>query len=76
MIYFNFDRCEGLQHISESVFAGLSDSVGTSTQVAIRRERVDIKEIVDRRVKPYDGVITILSGSHREGFRLEGSDLD
>nr|XP_034314336.1 uncharacterized protein LOC117684805 [Crassostrea gigas] len=66
----------GMQHMSESVFVGLCDIVGTSQQVAIRRETVDIKEMVARRVVPYDGVIEMLSGSYREGFRLKGSDLD
>uniref|UniRef100_K1R863 Mab-21-like nucleotidyltransferase domain-containing protein n=1 Tax=Magallana gigas TaxID=29159 RepID=K1R863_MAGGI len=65
-----------LQHMSESLFVGLCDIVGISQQVAIRRETVDIKEMVERRVTPNDGVIQMMSGSRREGFRLEGSDVD
>uniref|UniRef100_K1QF40 Protein mab-21 n=1 Tax=Magallana gigas TaxID=29159 RepID=K1QF40_MAGGI len=65
-----------IQHLSESVFAGLCEIVGTSQLVAIRRETVDIKEMMERRVKLYDWVIGMMSGSRREGFRLEGSDLD
>ncbi|XP_052700095.1 uncharacterized protein LOC128177424 [Crassostrea angulata] len=68
--------CEGLQHMSESMFVGLCEIVGTSQQVAIRRETIDIGEMVDRRVKRYDGIIQMMSGSMREGFRLEGSDVD
>ncbi|XP_052674427.1 uncharacterized protein LOC128156363 isoform X1 [Crassostrea angulata] len=32
--------------------------------------------MVNRRETPYDGTISMVSGSIREGFRLEGSDLD
>eukprot|EP00105_Crassostrea_gigas_P004718 XP_011418024.1 PREDICTED: uncharacterized protein LOC105321456 [Crassostrea gigas] len=68
--------CEGLEYISEAVFVGLCDIVGTSEEVAIRRETADISEMVQRRVKSYDSTIMMVSGSYREGFRLEGSDLD
>lgn len=62
--------------MSESVFVVLCDIVGTSQQVAIRREMEDITEMVETRVTPDDGIIEMVSGSMREGFRLEGSDLD
>nr|XP_034325102.1 uncharacterized protein LOC117689171 [Crassostrea gigas] len=68
--------CEGLQNMSESMFVGLCKKVGTSQEVAIRRETEDITEMVARRVTPDDGIIHMTSGSRREGFRLEGSDLD
>ncbi|XP_052690140.1 uncharacterized protein LOC128168088 [Crassostrea angulata] len=71
-----FARFEGLKHISESVFVRMCEKVGTSQLVALRRETWGIKEMVDRRVIPNDGVIGMLSGSMREGFRLEGSDVD
>nr|XP_022304029.1 uncharacterized protein LOC111111374 [Crassostrea virginica] len=66
----------GFQHLCESVFVRLCQIVGTSVQVAIRRETRDIKEMVKRRVADNDDVILMQSGSMREGFRLEGSDLD
>ena len=66
----------GFQHLCESVFMRLCQIVGTSVQVAIRREIVDIAEMVARRVADNDDVIVMESGSKREGFRLEGSDLD
>ncbi|XP_078321060.1 uncharacterized protein LOC111100341 [Crassostrea virginica] len=66
----------GFQHLCESVFLRLCQIVGTSVQVAIRREMVDIKEMVDRRVADNDDTIEMESGSRREGFRLEGSDYD
>ncbi|XP_052690657.1 uncharacterized protein LOC128168491 [Crassostrea angulata] len=62
--------------MSESVFVGLCEIVGTTKQVAIRRETEDIREMVERQVAPNDGIIRIMSGSRREGFRLVGSDLD
>ncbi|XP_034317673.2 uncharacterized protein [Magallana gigas] len=66
----------GIQRMSESVFVGLCKKLGTSQQVAIRRETWDIREMLDRRVTPNDGLIEMLSGSKREGFRLKGSDVD
>nr|XP_022309959.1 uncharacterized protein LOC111115494 [Crassostrea virginica] len=64
----------GFQHLCESVFVRLCQIVGTSVQVAIRRETTEIKEMVKRRDN--DNTIKIKSGSRREGFRLEGSDYD
>nr|XP_034313010.1 uncharacterized protein LOC105341275 [Crassostrea gigas] len=66
----------GLQHMSESLFVGMCQMVGTSKQVAIRRETADIKDMLDRQIQPDDEKIAMLSGSNREGFRLKGSDLD
>ncbi|XP_022304301.2 uncharacterized protein LOC111112842 isoform X2 [Crassostrea virginica] len=66
----------GFQHLCESVFVGLCKIIGTSVQVAIRRETVDIAEIVRRQSADNDDVIRMESGSMREGFRLEGSDMD
>nr|XP_022308648.1 uncharacterized protein LOC111114577 [Crassostrea virginica] len=66
----------GFQHLCESVFVRLCQIVGTSVQVAIRRETADIREMVERRVADNDDVIRMESGSEREGFRLEESDID
>eukprot|EP00105_Crassostrea_gigas_P035782 XP_019919930.1 PREDICTED: uncharacterized protein LOC109617724 [Crassostrea gigas] len=68
--------CEGNQAMSESVFVVLCEIVGTTEEVAIRRETVEITEIVKRQGTTNDGVIGMLSGSQREGFRLKGSDVD
>ncbi|XP_062572651.1 uncharacterized protein LOC134234591 [Saccostrea cucullata] len=64
-----------IQHISESVFVGLCRKVGTSQLVAMRREMMDIKDMVENQVSRDDKSV-ILSGSFREGFRLKGSDID
>nr|XP_022306599.1 uncharacterized protein LOC111112988 [Crassostrea virginica] len=66
----------GFQHLCESVFVRLCQIVGTSVQVAIRREAKDISEMAERRVADNDDVIAMESGSRREGFRLKGSDID
>nr|XP_011424308.2 uncharacterized protein LOC105326143 [Crassostrea gigas] len=73
---FPVEIYERLQHMSESVFVGLCEILGTSQQVALRRETEDIKDMMKRRLITYDENIEMLSGSRREGFRLEGSDLD
>ncbi|XP_062591541.1 uncharacterized protein LOC134253034, partial [Saccostrea cucullata] len=65
-----------IQHISESVFVGLCRKVGTSQLVAMRRDMVDIWDKVKNQVKSSDNISVMLSGSYREGLRLEGSDLD
>ncbi|XP_078340078.1 uncharacterized protein LOC111110067 isoform X2 [Crassostrea virginica] len=66
----------GFQHLCESVFMRLCQIMGTSVQVAIRRETKDIREMVKRRVAYNNDLIVMESGSQREGFRLEGSDFD
>ncbi|XP_062616432.1 uncharacterized protein LOC134278116 isoform X2 [Saccostrea cucullata] len=64
-----------IQHISESVFVGLCRQVGTSKLVAMRRDMADIWDKVKNQVTSEDNC-TMLSGSQREGFRLETSDVD
>ena len=68
----------GFQHLCESVFVRLCQIVGTSIQVTIRREVIDIKEKLQRQVTAddYRYNIQMQSGSLREGFRLKESDLD
>ncbi|XP_011414756.3 uncharacterized protein [Magallana gigas] len=73
---FSSEIHQGLQHTSESVFVGLCEIVGTSQQVAIRRETQDINEMVENRLITNDNLIRMMSGSRREGFRLKGSDID
>ncbi|XP_062580848.1 uncharacterized protein LOC134242743 [Saccostrea cucullata] len=66
----------GIQRLSESVYTGLCREVGTPTEVTIRRDVMDIVETFRNRKSSVDGDYAILSGSRREGFRLEGSDVD
>ncbi|XP_061166129.1 uncharacterized protein LOC133175050 [Saccostrea echinata] len=65
-----------IQHMSESVFMGLCHEVGISQLVAMRRDVVDIIDMVRDQVTTSDVDSVIWSGSYREGFRLKGSDLD
>ncbi|XP_062572675.1 uncharacterized protein LOC134234615 [Saccostrea cucullata] len=67
---------KAIHHISESVFVGLCRKVGTSQMVAMKRDVVDILEMVEYYVKTSDYYIVMLSGSCREGFRLKESDID
>ncbi|XP_065924587.1 uncharacterized protein [Magallana gigas] len=65
-----------MQHMSKSVFVVLCQLVGTSQQVTMRREMIDIAEMIDRRITHQNTDMLMLSGSYREGFRLKGSDID
>nr|XP_034323939.1 uncharacterized protein LOC117688936 [Crassostrea gigas] len=81
VIYFKMESlspliCEGMQHLSESVFVVMCQIVGTSQQVVIRRESMDFNEMMDIPLRPSDVFSNMLSGSSREGFRLEESDID
>ena len=65
-----------VQTISESVYVGLCLKIGTPKQVAIRRDVVDIYELLERKVKRSDQGVIMVSGSQREGFRFKNSDID
>nr|XP_022298618.1 uncharacterized protein LOC111107630 [Crassostrea virginica] len=62
-----------VQTISESVYVGLCLKIGTPQQVAIRRDVVDIKELLEHKVT---STVKMDSGSRREGFRFKDSDRD
>ena len=64
-----------LQTLSEKVYFGLCYGIGTSEQVTIRRDVLDIREILNHR-KLRDDYVDMRSGSKREGFRLKDSDMD
>ncbi|XP_078322019.1 uncharacterized protein LOC111129378 isoform X2 [Crassostrea virginica] len=66
----------GIQTLCESVFVRLCQIVGTSKQVAIRRDSRAIRELLDKRVLENDEAVNMESGSAGEGFRLSGSDVD
>nr|XP_022300845.1 uncharacterized protein LOC111109049 [Crassostrea virginica] len=65
-----------VQTISESVYVGLCLKIGTSQQVAIRRDVVDINELLVHKVRSTDYLVRMVSGSRREGFRFKDSDRD
>ena len=53
-----------LQRISEAVYVGLCHKIGTSQQVAIRRDIMDIKELIEHKVARTEknAIIKALSG--------------
>ncbi|XP_062569345.1 uncharacterized protein LOC134231399 [Saccostrea cucullata] len=61
--------------MSESVFVGMCHKVGTSQQVAMRRDAMDITEILTNQVSS-DLYSSMTSGSYGEGFDRKGSDID
>ena len=65
-----------LQTISESVYVGLCLKIGTPQQIAIRRDLIDIIESLEQKVAKTDQLLRMLSGSKREGFRFDDSDVD
>ncbi|XP_062591081.1 uncharacterized protein LOC134252599 [Saccostrea cucullata] len=66
----------GMKLISQSLFKGLCHTLGTPQQVAMRRDALDLIEMVDT-LQGADVQFRFLpSGSRREGFRFKGSDMD
>nr|XP_022333840.1 uncharacterized protein LOC111130871 isoform X1 [Crassostrea virginica] len=65
-----------IQNMSESVYAGLCLKIGTTQQVTFRRDIADITELLRNKYFDYGQKRIMESGSRREGFRLEGSDVD
>ncbi|XP_062588951.1 uncharacterized protein LOC134250605 [Saccostrea cucullata] len=70
-------RKVGIQHASESVFVRLCYKLGFPQQVIMRREIVDIDQILRNQMTlSRDEDRMMASGSSREGFRLKESDVD
>ncbi|XP_061190454.1 uncharacterized protein LOC133198373 [Saccostrea echinata] len=65
-----------IPRLSEAVYVGLCDEVGTPTEVRFRREVDDTKEVLMKPMDIRTGFKKIKSGSKREGFRLKTSDDD
>lgn len=56
---------------------GLCDYIGTPTEVTIRRELMDMEEMIEKPVHNlHNGMRMMVSGSNREGFRFKSSDID
>ncbi|XP_062583220.1 uncharacterized protein LOC134244988 [Saccostrea cucullata] len=54
--------------LSEFVYVGLCCEIGSPTEVRIRREVMDIDEMVNKPVYIMRGFDSMRSGSYREGF--------
>lgn len=63
---------------SELVFEKITDIIGTPEILTIRRDVLDVTDILNTRSIVFNGVIASanLSGSRREGFRFITSDFD
>lgn len=58
--------------VSEVLYRGLcrDKRIGTPTEVAIRRDMIDMEDMIERPVHIHRGCMIMKSGSHREGFRF------
>ncbi|XP_062591066.1 uncharacterized protein LOC134252579 [Saccostrea cucullata] len=65
-----------IPHPSEVLYVGLCRKIGTSTEVAIRRDVKDMDEMITKAVNNHRGSVVMRSGSYRDGFRLRSSDRD
>lgn len=65
-----------LPPVSEALYVGLYNEIGTPTEVNIRREVTDMKDTVTTSVENIYMARKMNSGSCREGFRLKSSDYD
>lgn len=59
----------------EDLYGGLCSHIGTPTEVIIRRELMDMEEIIRNSVGVNKGIICMHSGSYREGFRSSDQDI-
>lgn len=80
MVFYNK---MAVKNISESVYVGICHEVGTSQEVAFRREITDelfinqvFKHLVNIPNDDPSGIQIMDSGSHKKKFRLHGSDVD
>lgn len=62
--------------MSEALYLGLCHKIGTPKEVTIRREVMDMDERLKEPVDMQKGDKKMKSGSFREGFRFESSDID
>ena len=57
-----------IQKISESLYVWLCLKVGTPQQIAIRRDELDIVELLEAKAWRQGRLKLMLSGSTKEGF--------
>ncbi|XP_048746396.2 uncharacterized protein LOC125658966 [Ostrea edulis] len=67
---------DDIPRASEILYVGLCHEIGTSTEVTVRRDVGDMEEMIKKPVQIYRGQRNMRSGSYREGFRFESSDID
>lgn len=62
--------------VSEALYVGLCHKIGAPTYVTFRRELMGMKEMIQRPIEKYFKSGNAETGSYREGFRLNSSDID
>lgn len=69
---------EDLPNVSEALYVRLccNKSIGTEREVTIRRELMDMDELIQKPLNRHIGSTKMISGSSREGFRFKSSDQD
>lgn len=60
--------------VLEVLYGGLCFYIGILMEVIIRRELMDMEEIIWNLIGINKGIICMYSGSYREGFRLKFLD--
>ncbi|XP_011417331.2 uncharacterized protein [Magallana gigas] len=65
-----------VQKMSKSVYVGMCKEIGTPQQAAYRREIANIREIWMNKVNERGSFKSMRSGSYREGFSFNDSDID
>lgn len=65
-----------VQKMSKSVYVGMCKEIGTPQQAAYRREIANIREIWMNKVNERGTFKSMRSGSYREGFSFNDSDID
>nr|XP_034328797.1 uncharacterized protein LOC117690049 [Crassostrea gigas] len=66
------DNCD----MSEALYVGLCDYIGTPTELTARREVMDMEEMIIKPALIHEWCRMMKTGSHREGFRFQSSDVD
>jgi hypothetical protein len=62
--------------MSEILYRGLCQKIGSPTELTIRREVLDMRETIEEPVQIHRGHRRTVSGSYGEGFRFQSSDID
>nr|XP_011428134.2 uncharacterized protein LOC105328813 [Crassostrea gigas] len=67
---------EAMKNMSRALYAGMCLKIGTAQQIGFRREIADTDELLTNQADRSTAMKKVESGSHKEGFRLDESDID
>lgn len=65
-----------MKNMSRALYAGMCLKIGTAQQIGFRREIADTDELLTNQADRSTAMKKVESGSHKEGFRLDGSDIN